>query len=405
MNRVTDLKNARSVLSEQRRAVERRRPRSRVEPDYLLLLVAGSMLMVGLVWVASASVSISEQTWAEPFHFFRRQLLFVAAGVGLGALVLRVPVSVWNRLSAPMLFAALFLLVLVLIPGIGREINGSMRWLFVGGLGIQVSELAKLLVIVYLAGYIQRHDEVVRSSVAGFLRPMALLSLFAVLLLLEPDFGATVIMMAVALVMMFLAGARLVQFFVLVLLMALAFAALAIISPYRMQRITAFLDPWADPFNSGFQLSQALIAFGRGEWTGVGLGSSIQKLSYLPEAHTDFIFAVFAEESGFIGVASLIVLFAVFVWRAFRIGRLAEKSGNVFSAWLAYGIGAWVALQGFVNMGVNMGVLPTKGLTLPLISYGGSSMLVSFFALALLLRIDLETRFPFRFDGRERRQP
>jgi cell division protein FtsW len=285
------------------------------------------------------------------------------------------------------------LLLLVLMPGIGREVNGSTRWMSLGIINLQVSELVKLFVVVYMAGYLVRQGDEVRTSMRGFLKPMALLAVISVLLLCEPDFGATAVIVTTALAMMFVAGVRLWQFMILMLVVLAALSVLAVTSPYRMQRLTAFLDPWADPFNSGFQLTQALIAFGRGEWLGVGLGGSVQKLFYLPEAHTDFVFAVLAEELGLLGAVSVIVMFAIVVWRAFVMARLAEQCGKFFEAYLAYGLGVWIGMQAYINIGVNMGVLPTKGLTLPLMSYGGSSIMVMCVAIALLLRIDHEVRY------------
>jgi cell division protein FtsW len=285
-------------------------------------------------------------------------------------------------------------LVAVLIPGVGRQVNGSIRWLHLGFFNLQASELVKLFVIVYLAGYLVRRGEEVRTTLKGFLKPLAILTLFAVLLLLEPDFGTTAVMFATALGLMFLGGVRLWQFSALLAAVVAVLGGVALSSPYRLERLTTFLDPWADPFNSGFQLTQALIAIGRGEWLGVGLGGSIQKLFYLPEAHTDFLFAVLAEELGLLGVTVVIALFTLVVWRAFVIAYRAEQSGNRFAAYLAYGIGMWIGLQAFINMGVNMGALPTKGLTLPLMSYGGSSIVVMCMAVALLMRVDYETRFP-----------
>ncbi len=274
--------------------------------------------------------------------------------------------------------------------GSGRQVNGATRWLPLGVFQLQVSELAKLLTIVYLAGYLVRRNQELRESVWGFLKPMGLLALICMLLLLEPDFGAAVVLLASALGMMYLAGVRIWQFSALLMVTGTAMASLAYFSPYRWARVVSFLNPWDDPFNSGFQLVQSLIAFGRGEWFGVGLGGSVQKLFYLPEAHTDFLLAVLAEELGVAGTALVIGLFTVLVWRAVLIGARAERVGRFFSAYVAYGIGLWIGLQAFVNIGVNMGVLPTKGLTLPLMSYGGSSMVVTCMALALLLRIGHE---------------
>jgi cell division protein FtsW len=271
-------------------------------------------------------------------------------------------------------------------------VNGSTRWINLGIIRLQVSEPAKLLAFIYMAGYLVRRGDEVRNSGAGFLKPLGLLLVAAVLLLLEPDFGATVVLMTTALVMMFMAGVSLWKFGGLIALAGAAFASLAILSPYRLNRLTAFIDPWNDPFNTDFQLTQSLIAIGRGEWFGVGLGASIQKLFYLPEAHTDFVFAVFAEEMGLVGITVLLGLYAFVVFRSYRIAATAEQGGNLFAAYLAYGIGTWLGIQAIINIGVNTGLLPTKGLTLPLMSYGGSSMLVSCVAIALLLRIDYETR-------------
>jgi cell division protein FtsW len=273
---------------------------------------------------------------------------------------------------------------------IGKEVNGSIRWLAIGPINLQPSELIKLFVIVYLAGYLVRRGEEVRNSIKGFLKPMAVVGIVGILLILEPDFGAVVVITTTVLGMMFLGGVRLWQFGVLFMFMLAAMAVVAISSPYRVERLTSFLNPWADPFDSGFQLTQALIAFGRGEWLGVGLGGSVQKLFYLPEAHTDFLFAVLAEEMGLLGAITVIALFTLLVWRAFLIGRSAMQSGSYFGAYLSFGIGLWLGLQSFINLGVNMGVLPTKGLTLPLMSYGGSSIVVTCVACALLLRVSHE---------------
>ena len=287
---------------------------------------------------------------------------------------------------------ALGLLALVLVPGIGKTVNGSTRWIDLAVFRLQVSEAGKFLLIVYLAGYLVRHREQIEQTTIAFLKPMLVLSVAAILLLLEPDFGATVVLVATSLVMMFMGGVRLWKFGALLLVAVLTLAILAISSPYRLQRLTTFLNPWSDPFNSGFQLTQSLIAIGRGDWFGVGLGASIQKLFYLPEAHTDFVFAVLAEEVGLIGVTVVLGLYAFVVWRSYRIAATAQQNGNRFASYLAYGIGTWIALQTLINIGVNTGLLPTKGLTLPLMSYGGSSMLSICAAIALLLRIDYETR-------------
>ncbi len=360
--------------------------------DFALLSAFFVLLAIGLVMVASASMPTADRFHLGSFYYTLRQAAYMVMGIGLGLLVLRVRLAWWERAGFLCLLLALALLLAVLIPGVGHKVNGSIRWISLGVFRLQVSEAAKLLILIYLAGYLVRHAAQIREGMAGFLKPMLVLVCASVLLLLEPDFGATVVLFSTALVMMFMAGVRLLNFVALIGLAAGAFALLAVSSPYRMQRLTAFLNPWADPFDSGFQLSQSLIAIGRGEWSGVGLGASIQKLFYLPEAHTDFVFAVLAEELGLIGVLVLLGLYAFLVWRAFRIAAVALDNGNPFAGYLAYGIGTWLGLQTLINIGVNTGLLPTKGLTLPLLSYGGSSMLVSCAAIALLLRIDYETR-------------
>lgn len=360
--------------------------------DPLLVGAVAVLLALGFVMVASASLHIAAEDYGQPWFYTIRQIIFIGMGLVAGLIAFKIPVSVWQRLGPWLLLAGLALLLFVLIPGIGRTVNGATRWINLGVINMQVSELMKLFVIIYMAGYLVRRGDEVRTSFSGFLKPMVMLSLVALLLLLEPDFGSSVVIFSTALAMMFIAGVRLWQFGLLVALVASALAVLAITSPYRMERLTAFLNPWADPFNSGFQLTQALIAIGRGEIWGVGLGSGVQKLFYLPEAHTDFLFAVTAEELGLIGSFLLIALFVVFVVRAFAIARQAEQNGQQFAAYMAYGLGLWIGMQAFINIGVNMGVLPTKGLTLPLMSYGGSSIVVSCVAVALLLRVDFEQR-------------
>jgi cell division protein FtsW len=360
--------------------------------DYVLLLAAIALASLGLVMVASASITFADRDLGQPFYYAMRQAIYIGIGVLLAFPVYRVRLALLEQSGLVLLIAALALLLAVLVPGIGHEVNGSMRWINTGLFNLQVSEPAKLMILIYLAGYLARHGEELRERITGFLKPLTILVLASLLLLMEPDFGATVVLMATAMGMIYLAGVRLWHFSGMLGVAGLSLAGLAVSSPYRMERLTTFLNPWADPFDSGFQLTQSLIAIGRGELSGVGLGSSIQKLFYLPEAHTDFVFAVLAEELGLLGVLVVIALYAVVVWRAFAIALQAEKSGNVFAAALAYGIGIWIGLQSFINMGVNMGLLPTKGLTLPMMSYGGSSMVVMCVAIALLLRIDGETR-------------
>jgi len=360
--------------------------------DFLLVFSTASLAMLGLVMVSSASVTLADRELGQPFYYAIRQAIYIVSGVLGGVALFRLRLALLERMGVALLLLSLLLLLLVLVPGIGVEVNGATRWINIGLFRLQVSEPAKLLFIVYLASYLARHGEEVRTRIAGFVKPVGLFMLAALLLLLEPDFGATVVLAATVMGMIFMAGVRLVQFGGVLGVGALLLASLAVSSPYRMQRLTTFLDPWADPFNSGFQLTQSLIAIGRGEWFGVGLGASIQKLFYLPEAHTDFVFAVWAEEMGLLGVCIIIMLYATLVWRAFVIAAQAVRADNLFAAYLSYGIGIWFGLQSFINIGVNMGLLPTKGLTLPLMSYGGSSMVVMCAAIALLLRVDYETR-------------
>ncbi len=360
--------------------------------DEWLLLAALSLLGLGLVMVASSSFGIAERQNGDAAYYLLRQGLFMMAGLAMAFGLFRIPLSFWERHSLAPLFIVILLLVAVLIPGVGREVNGSMRWISLGLFQLQPSELAKLAVAIYLAGYLVRHAEQVHRGMGGFVRPMLIISLVGGLLVLEPDFGSFVVLMAMAMAMLFLGGVRLGQFFATSIGLVGLMTLLVVSSPYRLQRITAFMDPWADPFASGFQLTQALIAFGRGEWLGVGLGASVQKLFYLPEAHTDFLFAVIAEELGLLGVIVVLALFGVIVARAFINGRRCERQGRFFAAFLSYGLASWLALQALINMAVNMGLLPTKGLTLPLMSYGGSSLVTSCLIIALLLRIDFESR-------------
>jgi cell division protein FtsW len=360
--------------------------------DPLLVFAVCCLYAIGLVMVTSASMAMADREYHDAFHFAVRQAIYLGIGLVLAAIILRIDSWFWQKTGGFWLLASLGALFLVLIPGIGHQINGSMRWIGIGPLGMQVSELAKLGVIIYLAGYLVRRHEEVQTQISGFLKPMALVGLVGGLLLLEPDFGATVVITATALGMLFLAGVQLRQFIFLLLLVVGALALLAVSAPYRMQRLTSFLNPWANQFDSGYQLTQSLIAFGRGGWFGVGLGNGIQKLFYLPEPHTDFLFAVLAEELGLIGVMVVIALYVILVGRALWIGYQAQKIEEYFAAYMAYGLGLWLGMQAMINMGVNAGVLPTKGLTLPLLSYGGSSMLIMCVVLALLLRIDHEVR-------------
>lgn len=360
--------------------------------DTLLLTVAGLILVIGLVMVASASISLADKTSGSPFYYLLRQLVFAVAGAGAGLAMYCLPLSWWQRSGYLLLVLAFALLAMVLVPGIGRHINGSIRWVVLGPFRLQVSEPARLLILVYLAGYIVRRSEELASGIKGFIKPMLLVGCAGILLLAEPDFGATLVLTITAMAMLFLGGARLKDFALCAAVGGAAFAGLVLSSPYRLARLTGFLNPWQDPFDSGFQLTQSLIAIGRGQLFGVGLGESVQKLFYLPEAHTDFLYAVLAEEFGLAGSIFIIGLYLMLTWRAVVIARRAAKRSQLFGAYLAYGIGIWIGLQAFINMGVNMGVLPTKGLTLPLMSYGGSSLIVTCAAIGLLLRVDRESR-------------
>jgi cell division protein FtsW len=360
--------------------------------DWSLILLIVILLSIGLIMLSSASMSVAEDSTGRPFFYLQQQLLAVCAGLFVAFVMLRIPTEIWEKAGPFLLILAITLLALVLVPGIGREVNGSQRWLNVGGINLQVSEPARLMVLMYISGYAVRHRNELGNGLLEFGRPMLLVLLVCGLLLVEPDFGATVVMLLIAMSVLFVAGAPLRYFFALSGLLAAGLLALAVSAPYRLARLTGFTDPWSDPYGSGFQLTQSLIAIGSGEWFGVGLGNSVQKLFYLPEAHTDFVFAVIAEEFGVAGTVVLIGLFAALVWRALTISLDAADRNRYFQAYLAFGIAVWQAAQVLINLGVNMGILPTKGLTLPLISYGRSSLIVTLMALALLIRIDMENR-------------
>ncbi len=360
------------------------------QPDPTLFGIGLSLMVIGLVAITSASVEYAEVNYGDPWFHATRHLVYMALACIAGASVYAMPQSFWERTGGLWLFLAVGLLVLVLIPGVGREVNGSQRWLALAGFTLQPSEFAKLALVVYLAGYLVRREHEVRNQWQGFLKPMIVLFALTLLLLLEPDFGATVMVVGTAFGMLFLAGVKLGHFLLVVLGSVAAMAVLAISEPYRMKRLTAYTDPWADPYDTGFHLVQSLIAFGRGEWAGVGLGNSVQKLLYLPEAHTDFVFAIWAEETGFLGVLLVIALYLALIGRMLWLGRASMLRGNPFGAHLCNGIAIIFAGQAFINMGVSSGLLPTKALALPLISYGGSSMIASCLMLGLLLRIERE---------------
>lgn len=368
---------------------------SPAEYDRSLAWAALALAGLGLVMVYSASISTAEAsryTGHNAAYYFWRHGLFLGAALAAAIGVFLVPVRVWQR-AAPWLFiGGIALLVLVLVPGIGREVNGARRWISLPGFSVQPSEAMKLAVVLYAADYTVRKHAVMKSFRKGLLPMLAVMLLVSWLLLREPDFGALVVIAVTAFGILFLGGMSWRHFGALFVLLVAGAAALVVASPYRWQRITGFMDPWADPYGKGYQLSHALIAFGRGEWLGVGLGASVEKLHYLPEAHTDFLLAVIAEELGFAGVAVVVALFVWLVTRAFAIGRQAALRERHFHSLAAQGIGVWIGFQALINMGVNMGLLPTKGLTLPLMSFGGSGLVMNCVAIAILLRIDWESR-------------
>ncbi len=365
------------------------------EVDLTLLWSGLILLLIGMVMVYSASIAIAEGgrfTGNHPSYFLVRHGVFLAIGLIAAGFAFQIPLSTWQHV-APWLFVAGFvLLALVLIPGIGREVNGARRWLSLGVVNLQPSELMKLFAVLYAADYTVRKMSHMHDLKKAFLPMAGAMVVIGVFLLKEPDFGAFVVIISIAIGILFLGGMRARLFAILIVVLVAAFAVLIIVSPYRRDRIFGFMDPWSDAFGRGYQLSHALIAFGRGEILGVGLGASIEKLFYLPEAHTDFLLAVIAEELGFAGVVLVIVLFGLLIQRAFVIGRQAVALERLYPALVAQGIGIWIGIQGFINMGVNMGLLPTKGLTLPLMSFGGSGIFSNCVALAILLRVDWENR-------------
>ena len=360
--------------------------------DTWILAPSLALLVIGYIAITSASVEYAAVNYGDPFYHSSRHLAYLALALTVAGMVLLMPTQFWFSTGWIWLFVGLALLALVLIPGVGLKVNGSRRWLALGPMTLQASEFAKLALVIYLAGYLQRREEQVRSEWQGFVKPMAVVFAITLLLMVEPDFGATVVTVGTAFGMLFLAGVRLGHFLLVVLGSVLALVILLVSEPYRLQRLTAYTDPWADQFNSGYQLTQSLIAFGRGEWFGVGLGNSVQKLFYLPEAHTDFVFSIWAEETGLIGALLVIVLYLILVFRIFHIGRRHIATGDCFGGHVCHGVALVFAAQTFINIGVSTGLLPTKGLTLPLVSYGGSSLIACSCMLALVLRIEREQR-------------
>ena len=360
--------------------------------DPVIAGIAVFLMLYGLVMVGSASMEVGAKTYGNVFHLLTRHGVYLLIAGLAAVLAISVPVQVWQRWDAGLLGFAFLLLVVVLLPGIGKEVNGSTRWIALGPFSLQGSEFVKLFVMIYMAGYLVRRAEEIETSLSGFAKPLVVLTLIVLLLLGQPDFGAAIVIISAAIGMIFLAGVPYRFSLPLVALCVSAVALIATLQPYRLARLTAFADPWEHQFGSGYQLTQALIAFGRGEWFGLGLGNSIQKLFFLPEAHTDFLFSIIAEELGIVGAGLVILLFAALVIRGLTIGNEARSKSLMFHAYLAYGLSLILGIQASINLGVNLGVLPTKGLTLPLMSYGGNSLIVSCMMIAILLRIDFETR-------------
>ena len=370
---------------------------ARADVDLSLLWTVVLLLAIGLVMVYSASIAMAEaekMTGYRMYYFLQRHAIFLLLGVAAALVAYQVPIAIWQKFAPALFILGGFLLVIVLIPGIGKVVNGSRRWISLVFMTMQPSELMKLFAVLYAADYTVRKAAFMQDFKKGFLPMLSVMVFMAALLLREPDFGALVVVTSIAMAILFLGGLNWRIFASLIVLLAVAFAALIISSPYRLQRIVGFMDPWADAYGKGYQLSHSLIAFGRGEWFGVGLGGSVEKLFYLPEAHTDFQLAVIGEELGFVGVFVVIALFALLIYRAFMVGREAMMREKYYAALVAQGIGVWFAVQAFINMGVNVGLLPTKGLTLPLLSHGGTGLIVNCVAIAVLLRVDAENRTP-----------
>lgn len=370
------------------------KPRVMTQFDQALIWSVLLLLSIGLVMIYSASIAIAEAQFGadRAMHYLLRHGIYLVVGLLLGLVAFQVPMQVWQKFVTYLFMVSALMLILVLVPGIGHEVNGSQRWISLYIVNFQPSEFMKFVMILYTADYVTRKTADLGCLLKGFLPITVVMALIGFLLLLEPDFGAFFVVTTLAMSILFLGGVSLKIFIGLIMILAAGLYMLILTSPYRVDRVVAFMNPWDDPYGKGYQLSHALIAFGRGEWFGVGLGGSVEKLFYLPEAHTDFILSVLAEELGFVGVAAVIGLFIWLIMRAFIIGRLAAKLGASFAALVAQGIGIWIGIQALINMGVNMGVLPTKGLTLPLLSFGGSSITANCVALAVLLRIDWENR-------------
>lgn len=358
--------------------------------DRSYLILALSMYMIGLVMVASSSMPVAERLFANPFHFVVRHMIYICLSLGVAGVALQIPMSRWHQYSGNLLILGVALLIVVLL--IGRNVNGSTRWIVVGPITIQAAEPAKLFFFCYLSAYLVRRREEVMENIKGFAKPLFVFGILGGLLLMQPDLGTIIVMFVTTFGLLFLAGAKLWQFIAIAGVGISLLSMLAYFSPYRWARVTGFLDPWEDPFGSGYQLTQSLMAYGRGESFGQGLGNSIQKLEYLPEAHTDFVMAVLAEEFGFIGISVILLLSLTLVFKALLLGRKAVNQEKYFEGFFAYAIGIWFCFQAAVNIGASAGIVPTKGLTMPLISYGGSSMIIMTIAVAILIRIDHEIR-------------
>lgn len=369
--------------------------------DALLLLVPLALLLFGFIMVASASMPISNHQFQTPFYFLIHQAIYIVLGIIVAWAAFYIPMRTWQSLSGLLVLGSLFLLVVVLVPGLGRNVNGSVRWIGLGPITLQASELMKLMIILYAGDFLVRRQAQLRQGMQGYLGLWALVGISAFLLLLEPDFGSTTVIVGIVTALVFLSGMQLRYFLYTGLSGVFALMMLAISQPYRLKRLTGFLNPWLDPFSSGYQLTQSLIAFGRGGWYGLGLGEGVQKLFYLPEAHTDFLFSVLVEEMGLVGGGSVLCLFVLLVWRLFYWGRMAGRLGMLYHQYVAYGMGVWLSLQALINIGVSAGLLPTKGLTLPLMSYGGSSMIISCLTISIALRISQEVMHAMQ-DGRRR---
>lgn len=371
---------------------ELRVPQGTLPFDPLLMMSMLALMLTGLVMISSASMDVAAAKFGGPFFFIFRHALFVVVALLAVTLLVRIPIAFWERFSVWLLFLGLLLLLIVLVPGIGREVNGSQRWIGLGSFNLQASEVAKVCMVMFIAGYLVRRLHEVRSTWKGVVKPAIPLAFYVFALYLEPDFGAIVVTTATVMGMIFLGGMRLTQLITVVGAVSLLVGAMAFTQEYRLKRLQSFSDPWADPYGAGYQLSQAQIAFGRGEWFGTGLGNSVQKLFYLPEAHTDFVYSVLAEELGLVGAMAIVILYVILIVRIFVIGRQAEKQQRFFMSYISYGFGFILAGQAMINIGVNVGALPTKGLTLPLMSYGGSSLIICAAMIAIVQRVDYELK-------------